>query len=705
MRLSNPFNVDAALASAHEIALLPPKGGAAIRAFCGVGDSGKDWTERGVCVLKARKGFGKSHLLISRSERHRASPAAARTIFYPQEGHHRKSCDTLSSLHVVVPRWLHGRESVAAWVHVWQISMLGLLVWIVGARSGSLHGYSEWFGSLELLDQIQLENRTDSQIGTQPAAALTWFIGRVLEHLPQDDYVLGTEKLKQCLYHASSDWAIAITSSLARYGKKQIAMYLDAPDELVELDPPNLWRNVQQGLLLAIWKFSKSTVWGPVLNIYASVRSEAFGSGQDHADIALAMGLVMPLRYQRDDLEAMLEDRIRLADAPWLQRALQDGVKPVHALCGFNDVKHDNRATLEGGRYIEDVFDSILRHTRRVPREVIGIGGAIFANEESRNFEIVRDAVNAQASLNISYAIKHSFLGWSDALHRHFAIMLRGEVIDRKSMERLAAAFGSEGPHIVKFLVQHGLLGVAEPLPKRHRHFYRQRFAYDEVHGNEEANSLNRDYFFLHPAFKEWIESQPERLNKKLKRLDKGVIGDQQSYEAMSPLLRLGCVGGRAILTFRTAGRMSTDAETGAASDPLRFLYVALYKCRDLKRKHINLAELLDAWYKLRSVGQLKDALTACLPDQVDALAVKIRDWAKKINRNQDIQQLQRMMLGKRCGSSTAVHKYRKNAKDLAPFISISACGEMGAQVEVSFPSLLLNELDWDESLYALLGS
>ena len=47
--------------------------------------------------------------------------------------------------------------------------------------------------------------------------------------------------------------------------------------------------------MLAIWKFSKSSIWSRVLNIYATVRSEAVGAGQDHADMALAMGLVMPL--------------------------------------------------------------------------------------------------------------------------------------------------------------------------------------------------------------------------------------------------------------------------------------------------------------------------------------------------------------------------------------------------------------------------
>lgn len=60
MAISNPFNVDAALSSEHELALFPPHGGAAIRAFCGIDEPAKDWEERGVCVLKARKGLARA---------------------------------------------------------------------------------------------------------------------------------------------------------------------------------------------------------------------------------------------------------------------------------------------------------------------------------------------------------------------------------------------------------------------------------------------------------------------------------------------------------------------------------------------------------------------------------------------------------------------------------------------------------------------
>lgn len=429
---------------------MPTHGGAAIRGFCGLDEQAKNWDERGVCVLKARKGLGKSHLLKARSSNHRDNIAANRTIFYPQVGHPRPLIDALGSLHMVVPRWLQGKEAAAAWMNVWQLSILGLMVWITGARSDTLRGYADWFGSLEQLDQVQRQNQPSAPESGQPNVMLTWFMGRLLERLPTDDYVAGMDMLKNGLYHGNSDWAIAITASLAKISKTKIAMYLDAPDELVELDSPNLWRNVQQGLLLAIWKFSKNTRWSTVLNIYATVRSEAFGSGQDHPNVAQAMDLVLPLLYSRDELEAMLNDRIRQAEPSRLSRPLKGELKPIHALCGFSAVTHANRSAPGGvGRFTEDVFDSILRHTRRVPREVIGIAGAIYTIVGPRSFLTVRRAVNAQASADFGYAIKHSFLGWSELLHRRFAASLDKEVIDAKTMADLATEFGQEGPRII----------------------------------------------------------------------------------------------------------------------------------------------------------------------------------------------------------------------------------------------------------------
>ncbi len=455
---------------------------------------------------------------------------------------------------------------------------------------------------------------------------------------------------------------------------------------------------------MTIWKFSKSTTWSRVLNIYASVRSEAFGAGHDHPDIALAMGLVMPLRYSRDELEAMLGDRIRQADLSRLSIPIKDVAKPIHALCGFKSVTHEDRSRSDGGRCTEDIFDSLLRHTRRVPREVIGIGGAIYAIVEARDFETVRTAVNSQAGSNIDYAAQHSFLGWSDLVHRRFAAMLTQEVIDAKTMGSLAAEFGDEGPKIIKFLIHHGLLGFAEPLPQRHRHYYLQRFAFDEVHGQDDSSSVNKDFFFLHPAFKEWILSLPEKLNKPLERLQTGIIGDLEPYEAMPPMLRLGVSRGQVAIRLRTNNRMLTP-EMGATSDPLRLLFVALWACREARQTRIDIVELRRIWAKLGGFDQIKSALQVALPSQPDLAAEKLRDWAKKINRDPNIRQLQRTLMQLNPVDANITSKKRKAKQPKKPFISVSAKSSMGSLVEIGFFQLPLDELDWYEILQKLANS
>ena len=364
MGISNPFNVDATNCTDSDLALLSARGGALIKSFCGLDEPAKDWDERALCVLKARKGFGKSHLLLLRSLNHRASDAANRTLFYPQGGRVSRPIDALGALHVVIPRWLQGREAVGAWTGIWQLAILGLLVWITRSEPKSLAGYSAWFGSL-----AQRE-------GEHPPVMLTLFLAQVVQELDSEDFATGMSKLNQGLFDAEKYWGSAVRLSIEARNRSRIALYLDSPDELVGLDQPGVWRNIQQSLLLAIWIFSKKSEWSKMLNIYASVRSEAFGSGHDHPDVQMAMGFVIKLFYNRDELEAMLDDRIRQADPAMLALPLTESVKPVESLCGFSKVQHDERSMPEGGIYCEGIFDSILRHTRLVPREVIGISSS-----------------------------------------------------------------------------------------------------------------------------------------------------------------------------------------------------------------------------------------------------------------------------------------------------------------------------------------
>lgn len=230
----------------------------------------------------------------------------------------------------------------------------------------------------------------------------------------------------------------------------------------------------------------------------------------------------------------------------------------------------------------------------------------------------------------------------------------------------------------------------------------RRRFAFDEVHGHEDSSSVNKDYFFMHPAFKEWILTRPEQWNKPFERLQTGIIDDLAPFEAMPPLLRLGVVRGQVSIKLRTERRMAI-AEKGATSDPLRLLFVALWACRELKQTRINVSELRQVWSKLRGIEQIKSALQVALPHQVEDIAQKFWDWAKKINRDQDIQPLQRTLTG--VDNACAVKMDRRTIAPRESFISVSSRSAMGAQVELWFSNLPLDELDWDETLHSVVSA
>lgn len=680
----NPFNFDAATLAESDLARLPPHGGPAVAAFCGTGDAAIEWDDRGVCVLTARKGYGKSHLLQVRSRRHRSSAAASRTLFYPTGGYPRLLIDAMSPLHVVVPSWLRGRESAGAWVDVWQLAIVGLLAWITRGHLDGLKGFGAWFSPLDSTS-VEGGGRADAADTAAPNAMLTWFLGRVIERLGSREFREGTDELKQALYYAGSDWTIQIKKGLEQLGKIRVAMYVDAPDELVALDQAVLWRNIQQGLLLAIWRFAKGSTWSRSLNIYATVRSDAFGSGHDHPDLAQALGLAMPLSYSDADLAGMVYDRIAQADAAGLARPLDSSETPLGALCGFESAIHEDRRAIGGGPLGEAILASVLRHSRRVPREVVAIVGAIYHSESERTPETVRRAVNAQASANISGAIAHSFLGWTKSVHGEFALRLCSEVLPNAQIRALAEeATPGHGVELIKFFVQHGLLGTAEPALERHRHYYVQRFAYDAIHGHEGSVSIDKDFFFVHPSLKEWIRAQNNRERNVFTRLREGVVGDLMPFESQPPMIRLGLHGGKPCIEIRGIGRLATGARSGI-SDPLKFLFVLLWACRQRRISCLAIAELRDVWIQLSQDPSIGRDLRVHLHRSDFDLAEKVRDWAKKINRDSYIRRL------------LAPARDTHGRKSI--LVSVSSKSSIGAQPEVSLNELVLDEVDWDTSL------
>jgi hypothetical protein len=255
------------------------------------------------------------------------------------------------------------------------------------------------------------------------------------------------------------------------------------------------------------------------------------------------------------------------------------------------------------------------------------------------------------------WAIEHSFLGWTDS-HRAIALRLPNEVIDAQKMKEIAQDM--DGANAIAFFVRHGLVGVAEALAKRHRHCYRQRFTFGESHGYEDAMVLSGDYFFLQPAFREWIQSLPEQLHSRLQQYTVGVIGDDMPFEPEPPLVRVGVRDGSPVVFLKPNQRLEPVSRDTKGSAPSRFLFLILCACKARNQSRANYTELTEMRDRLEPVDKRGSLVRLDWP-VVEAAEAKFREWQKEINKDLKIREFHRAFRRNRAidmfrGSAINVH-------------------------------------------------
>jgi hypothetical protein len=79
----------------------------------------------------------------------------------------------------------------------------------------------------------------------------------------------------------------------------------------------------------------------------------------------------------------------------------------------------------------------------------------------------------------------------------------------------------------------------------------------------------------------------------------------------------------------------------------------------------------------------------------------KLREWQKKINLDPEVKNLYRAFSGGGSHRAAQLGKGKSSIKRSVPFLSVSAKSHMGANAEITIPSLKLEEIDWDQELYA----
>ena len=726
MALVHPWSVDATTWSDSDFKSLKASGDLDIQDFCGgPGRQPRDWLARGShCILVGRRGTGKSFLLAYRSHHHRNGDRD--TFFHPSGGNPRPLVERLTLLSGALPRshWLRSAESADSWSTIWQVSLLGLLAWRICDEPERLNQFGQIFRKIDHLNDIyfsgnsraaQLEGESSDSKLASPL--LQWFLGCVISAQPADRKRC-QDSLDELLFCATSDWAVAIKRSIIR-GKrswKRIAIYLDNPDELFRPTDNDLWTNVQQGLVLAIWKMQKGGELKDDLNVYACVRSEAV-SNRVHPDLQHALDQSLHLRYDEIMMEELFINQIALESPEELARpdivVLTD---PVKAFVGFDSISHQDRRGSDGMALTEPLVRALIRHTRLVPRELIVFGKQIHSMRTSARTEsAIKKATNAEAKRNVDYIRENCFPPWAPKLER-LLIGIDSEVLTRGQFESLIQKhdMSVNGISALEYLVSLGLVGYAEPDPTQHRICYLQRFAFDEPFGHTSAADLLRDYYFVHPALKEWIKGQPGRI-KRWRTQPNTLIGDGLRYESEPAKFRLMVNGNQpTILLNGTTPLQGSDTTT---SDPIRFLFLALWAWKLRGGK---------VWPTMHDLFRVRKSLTAAsgkgmtfpfIGTDQHSSGSQVRTWAKKLNANSVLRTMSKQMGSKRTrkpskagaldGAILVASAHERHPDEQATrdgrrtgFITVSAPEDAGADARVAFQTVRADDICIDSNCY-----
>ena len=690
--MNDPWGEDATQWNAWDFAKLTAFGGPEMLDFCQGEENGSTaWHLKRKCILVGRRGLGKSFLLAHRSYHHREY-ARHSIFFHPHGGNPENLVEVLTLVSGGIPKthWLRTKSAADSWSALWQISIFGLLAWRLNTELSALKGFSEIFSKIEELDVERAPGDAESGLQIGP---LQWFLGRVIENAPSEREECQS-RLDKWLFNATLEWAAAIIRALARSNRQRIVIYLDNPDELIPLAETDVWTNVQQGLVLAIWKLRKGGPLTDVLHIFASVRSEAV-SQRVHADLQHALGLAIYLHYDREMLKKMFVNLCALTDKQYLAKPELHDADPAQAFLGITEITHQDRHTPTGVRQQEPVLDALIRHTRCVPRELVGIGRKIkMLPVSERNEKLIRSAANSAAEHIVKYIKENCFPPWSrevETMLENFdcQVIAREELFHCEGGETAAAV----RMDAVRYLVSLGLLGYAEAVPERHRHYYLQRFTVEESYGRSASAALQRDFFFLHPALKEWVRAN--RIVSRPWRSVPVLIGDALPYEPAPPLLRLGIFNGRP--TVQIKGNIALQPMAGRHGVGFLFLALCAWKLRGGGA----------VWPTIADINVLKGQLTKAhttlgfphiAPDQSQS-GSPVRNWARKINEEEDLKQFSSYSGPDRRADISKAENGKPHDRRRTGFISVSAASDSGADARIGFPCLDAKDIYIEEDI------
>lgn len=584
-----PWHTDATHWTSDDFAKLKPSGEPEILKFAEANISARGFSadDQSKNILVGRRGLGKSFLLAYRSFKHRQ--LAKNTIFFhPSGGTPPRLVERLTSLSggLADNHWLRGPDGISGWPQIWQTAILGLLVWQLDDDPKQVQDFSACFPGFETLTAAY--RKVSGKDESTPAAPLQWFLGAIAERVDANRN-RGLQQLDRMLYAATRYWGVNIQGHLRNMNRSGIAVYLDNPDELVRVEENALWSNVQQGLVIAAWKLHKGDVLANQLRVFFPVRTEAVSPIDPahilHSDLQPALSGAINLHYSAESLKELFRHQITLMEDEDLYAPEERKGNLVRALLGWDTYMHDDRTQSAGlAPLYEPVLDALVRHSRMIPRDLIAFGASISSiPRDSRNMRSIKAAVNSASGNLVQYLKKNASPPWTGRLDQLIK-ELDSEVVAGETMTKIVDRIlktGGRGArkaiHPVKHLYTLGLLGYADPQP--HTDQYIQRFSYDDPVSNNASVNLTRNFFFVHPALKEYARADQGGAWKKPK--SDVLIGNGLPYEPAPPEIRLLIINSR--LTFLRANKPlpATAARSRVAptmQDQIMFLALWAWK-------------------------------------------------------------------------------------------------------------------------------
>lgn len=618
-----------------------------VAGFCEKRNSSRDWERETSKVVVARRGVGKSHVLAARSLNHREDVRGSkRFLFHPSGNEISNLVDLLfpQEAHLARSHRLRAKDCVFEWSQVWQIAIIAMWVWKLSDDKQSCRTLPEYISVFPNVDEIYSEsNNSDDDAdstdgsGVQKRSPIGWFVSSILLHIPEEIEQC-SQRLRVLLSRALQEWSARIISQINRMERRFLATYIDAPDEMFAHDDYHVWRNAQAGLYVAVFQLERHTELCNHLRVYASVRAEAIDT-QTHPLVARARGVSVRLEYGYEILKSLFVRRVQKSIEREGDSPIEEADEAIGSFCGTKFWMHSDRVDPSGMKIVEPIFDAILRHTRMVPRELVAIGGRVAASRSSnermagsRAAKIsVHNVVNMAAIGNINWTREEGVTPLSkisEGVLSNFAY----EVI---SVDQLVAVIGDSQKNLDGFhaLISAGLLGYSEPAPEFYRECYSQRFAHGEETIDSDGRVLEKKWYFLHPAFKEWLKSKGVPVvswNLGSKSEKSYLIGNGLRFEGEEPKVRLLFISGSPHIRF---SKGSVNSEISCRTLAYMFLFIALYAWKSAKGVPLTIGDLISAKTKL--IGNRKDSEigSVSLPRMEDAAKTKIQNYKRTLFR------------------------------------------------------------------------